>query len=103
MEQSSRFQLNHGVFSAWLGPSYEKRGNRWLDLRLLVLFLLIVFLFGRRGLLFFLFVFTFFAFATGFLNFRSGFFRFRLGLQVGELIGIAIEVEQLRDTVGLAQ
>ena len=98
-------QLNHCVTSGGLGTTNEKRGYGGLRLQLLLPGLLI-FLFGGwlflRRRFFFLF-FSFLAFSPGLLDGFNDLLRLRLGLQMGKLIGIAIEVEKLRNSVRLAQ
>ena len=93
-------QLDHGVSGAWFRSAHEKRGYGWLHLWLLLLSFFLFFLnHGLRLLLLFLVLVIF---SPGFLDFNDSLW-LRLGLQVGQLSLIAIEVEQLGDPVWLGQ
>ena len=94
-------QLDHRVASAWLGSAIEDRCYGWLSHRLFVLRLLFLFFLGGRWLL--LLLFGLLAFGLGWLD-GDFFFDDGLGLvKVGQLLRVAIEIKQLRDSVRLAQ
>ena len=96
-------QLNHGIASAWLGSAVEDRCHGWLRHRLLVLLLLVFFFLCGSWLLLSLFLVRLFAFALGWLDGRLLLYD-GLGLvKMGQLLRIAIEIEQLRDSVRLSQ
>lgn len=95
-------QLNHGIASAWFGSAVEDRCHGWLRHRLLVLLLLVFFFLGGR-LFLLLFLVRLFAFALGWLDGHLLLYhRLRL-VKIGQLLHVAIEIEQLRDSVRLAQ
>ena len=95
-------QLDHGVTSARLWSANENGGDGRLSNGLLVLVLFIFFLDGLR-LWHFLFLLFFFTLSAGWLDHGDDLFALGLGLQVGQLLRITIKVEQLRDSIGLAQ
>ena len=95
-------QLNHGVTSARLWSANKNGGDRRLSNGLLVLALFIFFL-NRLRLWHFLFLLFFFTIPAGWLDHGDDLFDLGLGLQVGQLLRITIKVEQLRDSIGLAQ
>ena len=95
-------QLNHGIASTWLGSAVEDRCYGWLRHRLLVLLLLVFFfLCGRLFLL--LFLVRLFAFALGWLDGHLLLYDGLRLVKIGQLLHVAIEIEQLRDSVRLAQ
>ena len=95
-------QLNHGIASTWLGSAVEDRCHGWLRHRLLVLLLLVFFfLCGRLFLL--LFLVRLFAFALGWLDGHLLLYDGLRLVKIGQLLHVAIEIEQLRDSVRLAK
>lgn len=100
LDQRFSSQFNHGVTCARLGSTYEKRSYRRLDLLLLVLFFLIFIVDGLRfrNFLFLILI----IFIPRWLD-HWGFLRLGLWLQMGKLLDISIEVEQLRDSIRLSQ
>ena len=95
-------QLNHGIASAWLGSAVEDRCHGWLRHRLLVLLLLFIFFWGR-WLFLLLFLVRLFAFALGWLDGHLLLYDGLRLVKIGQLLHVAIEIEQLRDSVRLAQ
>ena len=95
-------QLNHGIASAWLGSAVEDRCHGWLRHRLLVLLLLVFFFLGGR-LFLLLFLVRLFAFALGRLDGHLLLYDGLRLVKIGQLLHVAIEIEQLRDSVRLAQ
>ena len=95
-------QLNHGIASAWLGSAVEDRCHGWLRHRLLVLLLLFIFFWGGR-LFLLLFLVRLFAFALGWLDGHLLLYDGLRLVKIGQLLHVAIEIEQLRDSVRLAQ
>ena len=95
-------QLNHGIASAWLGSAVEDRCHGWLRHRLLVLLLLVLFFLGGR-LFLLLFLVRLFAFALGRLDGHLLLYDGLRLVKIGQLLHVAIEIEQLRDSVRLAQ
>ena len=96
-------QLNHSIASAWLGSAVEDRCHGWLRHRLLVLLLLVIFFLGGSWLLLSLFLVRLFAFALGWLDRHLLLYDGLRLVKMGQLLRIAIEIEQLRDSVRLAQ
>ena len=103
LEERLRMQLNHGVAGARLGSPDEHRCYGWLRNGLFVLALFIFLFLSGGWLLFRLFCSTHIAIV--FSNFfgLNRFFNFWLRLQVRQLFCVTIEIEQLRDSVRLAQ
>ena len=95
-------QLDHSITSARLWSANENGGDGRLSNGLLVLVLFIFFL-DRLRLWHFLFLLFFFTLSTGWLDHGDDLFDLGLWLQVGQLLRITIKVEQLRDSIGLAQ
>ena len=95
-------QLNHGIASTWFGSAVEDRCHGWLRHRLLVLLLLFIFFWGGRLFLLLFFV-RLFAFALGWLDGHLLLYDGLRLVKIGQLLHVAIEIEQLRDSVRLAQ
>lgn len=96
-------QFNHGVSYAGFWPANQDWGYGGLGHGLLVFVLFVIFFSdGLWHSLFLLFP-TLLAFCAGCLDRSGDFFLFRLWLQVSQLFLIAIEIEQLRNSVRLAE
>ena len=100
LEESLGLQFDHSVADTGLWSTDEHWGDRRLGHWLFIL-LLLFFLLSRLGFRLFLFFF-FLTFALGWLD-DDRFLLFWLRLQVGQLFCIAVEIEQLRYPVRLAQ
>ena len=96
-------KLNHGITSAWLGSAVEDRCHGWLRHRLLVLLLLVIFFLSGSWLLLLLFLVRLLAFALGWLDSHLLLYDWLGLVKMGQLLRVAIEIEQLRDSVRLAQ
>ena len=94
-------QLNHGIASTWFGSAVEDRCHGWLRHRLLVLLLLFIFFWCGR-LFLSLFLVRLFAFALGRLDGHLLLYDGLRLVKIGQLLHVAIEIEQLRDSVRLA-
>ena len=96
-------QLNHGIASAWFGSAVKDRCHGWLRHRLLVLLLLVFFFLGGSWLFLLLFLVRLFAFAPGWLDRHLLLYDGLRLVKIGQLLHVAIEIEQLRDSVRLAK
>ena len=94
-------QLNHGIASTWFGSAVEDRCHGWLRHRLLVLLLLFIFFWCGR-LFLSLFLVRLFTFALGWLDGHLLLYDGLRLVKIGQLLHVAIEIEQLRDSVRLA-
>lgn len=105
LQECLRIQLNNSVSSAWFRTTDQDRSHRWLGLLLLVLLLFVFFViddgFLDRGFFFFFIILSVLAFWLFLWN--DNFFDLGLGLQMGQLFLVTVEVKQLRDSVRLTQ
>lgn len=96
-------KFNDCVSLAGLGPANQNWGYGWLSFLLLVFLFFILVVIGRRVFRWGLFLFFFIVFTSGLLFNDNDFLFFGLGLEMGKFFLVTIEVEQLRNSVWLAQ
>ena len=101
LEESIGSQFNHSVTDTRLRSTDEYWGDRRLGHGLLVLLFLVLFR-SRLGFRLLLLFFFLLALTLGWLDRRNLLF-FWLRLQVGQLLSVSVKIEQLRDSVRLAQ
>lgn len=96
-------KFNDSVSLAGFRSANQNWGYGWLSFLLLVFLFFILVVIGNRVFRRGLFLFFFIVFTSGLLFNDNDFLFFGLGLEMGEFFLVAIEVEQLRNSVWLAQ